>query len=145
VVLSPDGKTLQQWLPGTVSAIPGRVKFITVSGGGPALPDLSGALVTATLTGKVLSGGAGLANADIEICPTPVTMFKSSPCDSAVVRKRVTTDASGTFTFPELPISSYGFAIKPPGKQWLVLIGANCCAQMKANTTFDIGAVSIDK
>jgi hypothetical protein len=144
VVLSAEGKTLQQWLPGTVAAVPGRVKFIEVAGGGPALPELGGAPVTGTLTGKVLKGGAGVANADIEICPTPVTMFKSTPCDSAIVRKVARTDANGVFTFPDLPISSYGFAIKPPGKKWLVLIGASCCAQMKPGQTFDVGSVAID-
>lgn len=144
VVMSVDGKTQQQWLPGTVAAIPGRVKYIAVAGGGPALPELGGEAVTGTLTGKVLKGGAGVANADIEICPTPVTMFKSTPCDSAVVRKTAKTDANGTFTFPDLPISSYGFAIKPPGKKWLVLIGGSCCAQMQPGKTFDIGSVAID-
>ncbi|HUH00557.1 MAG TPA: hypothetical protein VML75_01100 [Kofleriaceae bacterium] len=144
VVMSADGKTLQQWLPGTVAAIPGRVKYIAVAGGGPALPELGGEAVTGTLTGKVLKAGAGVANADIEICPTPVTMFKSTPCDSAVVRKVARTDANGVFTVPDLPISSYGFAIKPPGKKWLVLIGGSCCAQMQPGKTFDVGSIAID-
>lgn len=143
VVLGADGALLSQWKPGTVPAIAGTVDALLLLAGGPALPEL-GEVQKGTITGKIIRGGQPVTSVDVEICESPLSMFQQSPCDSASFGRRVQTDATGTFRFDDIPIGTYGFAIKP-SDQWMVLIGADCCARMKPGSTYDVGSIPLDR
>ncbi len=144
VILDGKGKLLQQWKPGTVTGINGKIQMIAVAGGGPELPKLTEAAVGA-VAGKVLYRGKPVAGAAVEICESPLTMFRTSPCDSATVTRKATTAADGSFTITNVSIGSYGFAIRPKSK-WLVFIGSNaCCQKLEQGQTYDIGSITVDR
>lgn len=142
VILDKDYKLLQQWEPGTVAGISGKVAVGVVIGAGPTLPPVSAAAV-GTITGKVLKGGKAVGGAEIELCESPLTMFHKTPCESATLSRAVTSAADGTFTIANVPVGSFGFAVKPAG-QWIILIGSNCCTQLPAGGSFDVGAITLD-
>jgi hypothetical protein len=143
IVLGADDKLLQQWTPGTVAGITGKVTAIAVLGAGPSLPTI-GAASTGTVIGKVLTKGQAVANATIELCDMPLTMFEKTPCGSATTARTATTGADGTFSVADVPIGSYGFAVKTAGK-WLIMIGGNCCTEMQAGKSYDVGSITLDR
>jgi hypothetical protein len=67
VIFDGDGGLAQQWLPGTVAGITGKVTAVAVIGDGPTLPTLTAA-ATGTIVGKVLRAGKPVAGADLELC-----------------------------------------------------------------------------
>jgi hypothetical protein len=143
-ILGADGKLAQQWAPGTVAGINGKIEAIGVVGGGPTLPELTAA-ARGSVTGKIVSAGKPVAGADVEICESPLTMFQKSPCDSATVSRRATTGADGTFTLTDVSVGSYGFAVKPRSK-WLVFFGSStCCTTLENGQTYDVGSITLDK
>lgn len=142
VVLGADGELLQQWLPGTVEGVTGAITALAVVDDGPALPELRAA-VTGHITGKILRGGRAVEGAAIQLCNSPLSMFQKLPCESASFTAEATTGADGTFLLQNVPVGTYGFAIKPDA-QWRILIGGSCCNELQAGQTYDVGSVSID-
>jgi hypothetical protein len=142
VILDGDGKLVQHWEPGTVAGITGEVQSAVVIGGGPALPQL-GTAARGTVVGKVIQKGKPVAGATIELCASPSTFIDKTPCSDAPVSRTTTTGADGTFSLADVPVGSYGFAVKP-GKQWLVMIGSNCCTSLENGGSFDIGAINLE-
>jgi hypothetical protein len=143
IVLGADDKLLQQWTPGTVAGITGKVTAIAVLGAGPSLPTI-GSASTGTVVGKVLMKGQPVAGAAIEMCDMPLTMFEKTPCDSGITTHTATTGADGTFSVAAVPIGSYGFAVKTAGK-WLIMIGGGCCTEMQAGKSYDVGSITLDR
>ncbi|MBX3160616.1 MAG: hypothetical protein KF773_31915 [Deltaproteobacteria bacterium] len=144
VILDGDGALLQQWRPGTVAGINGKVQAIAVAGAGPELPELKAAAKGA-IAGKVIHNGKAVAGAVIEICASPGMMFRTSPCGDAIVSHRATSAADGTFTIPDVAVGSYGFAIKPRAK-WLVFLGGGgCCEKLENGQTYDVGAITLER
>jgi hypothetical protein len=143
-ILDASGKLLQQWEPGTVAGITGKIESLAVANGGPALPELTAA-ARGSVVGKVVSAGKPVGGAEVEICEQPLTMFQSTPCDSATVKRHTTTAADGTFKLADVTVGSYGFAIKPRAK-WLVFIGgSSCCTALENGQTYDVGSITVDK
>ncbi len=142
VIFDRDGGLAQQWSPGTVAGITGKVNAVAVIGDGPTLPTLTAA-ATGTIVGKVLRAGKPVAGADLELCDLPLTMFRRTPCESSTARYRATTAADGTFALPDVPVGSYGFAVKP-GAQWVILLGGSCCEDLTAGGRYDVGAITLD-
>jgi sugar lactone lactonase YvrE len=142
VIFDRDGGLAQQWLPGTVAGITGKVTAVAVIGDGPTLPTLTAA-ATGTIVGKVLRAGKPVAGADLELCDLPLTMFRRTPCEASTVRYRATTAPDGTFALPDVPVGSYGFAVKP-GAQWVILLGGSCCEALTAGGRYDVGAITLD-
>ena len=142
VILDGDGKVVQQWEPGTVAGIKGEIQSAVVLGGGPALPQL-GTAARGTVIGKVIRKGKGVAGAAIELCASPGTMFQKTPCGDASVARNATTGPDGSFSLADVPVGSYGFAVKPD-KQWLVMIGSNCCTELESGGSYDIGAIEVE-
>lgn len=143
-VVSADGKLLQQWLPGTVEGITGKVSVIAVTGGGPQLPT-PGAQVMGNIVGKVIRGGEALAGVKVELCESPFTMFQTSPCDSGTLVRTATTDAGGQFRLTDVPAGKFGFALQPKGEKWLILMGGDCCSGIKAGKDYDVGSINLDE
>jgi sugar lactone lactonase YvrE len=142
VILDRDGKLLQQWEPGTVQGIAGKVTAAAVIGAGPELPS-TGPVATGTVTGKVLQKGKALAGAKIELCASPSMMFKKTPCDDASLTRTATTGADGMFSLANVPVGSFGFAVKPAG-QWMIMLGSNCCTELEAGGSYDVGSITLD-
>lgn len=142
VIFDRDGGLAQQWLPGTVAGVTGKISAVTVVGDGPRLPELTVA-ATGAITGKVLRKGQAIAGAAVELCDTPLTMFRKTPCESSTRSYRATTAADGSFRMTDVPVGSYGFAVKP-GAQWIILIGSNCCTDLTAGASYDVGAITLD-
>jgi hypothetical protein len=142
VILDGDGKLAQQWEPGTVAGITGAIQSAVVVAGGPALPQV-GAAARGTVTGKVIRKGQAVAGAAIELCASPSTMFQKTPCDDASVARTATTGADGAFSLADVPVGTYGFAVKPE-KQWLIMIGSDCCTELEDGGSYDIGAINLE-
>ena len=96
-----------------------------------------------TITGKVLQKGKPLAGAKVELCESPSMMFEKTPCDDASLARTATTGADGTFSLADVPVGSFGFAIKPAG-QWMIMLGGNCCTELEAGGTYDVGSITLD-
>lgn len=143
VVLDADNKLVQQWKPGTLPDVNGTIEAMLVVGGGPALPKAQD-VVAGNVSGKVIRGGSPVATVDIEICESPSTFFKTSPCDDASFKKAGKTNEKGEFTFEGVPIGTYSFAVKG-GDKWAVMIGSNCCSDMKKGQTYDVGSIELKK
>ena len=142
VIFDRDGGLAQQWLPGTVAGVTGKITAVTTVGDGPRLPTLTTA-ATGAITGTVLRKGQRIAGATVELCDTPLTMFRKTPCESSTRSYRATTAADGSFRIADVPVGSYGFAVKPAA-QWIILIGSNCCTDLVAGGSYDVGSITLD-
>jgi hypothetical protein len=145
VVLDGTGKLLTQWAPGTIEALRGEVTHVLVMGSGPAQLPAAGAAATGTVTGKIIKAGSPVVGAEVQICNSPSLVFSSTPCGDKPFKQTVKTDAGGAFKVPDVPIGSYGFAIRPPGGKWLITLGSDCCTQMKKRQEYDVGTLKLDE
>ena len=68
---------------------------------------------------------------------------RKTPCESSTRSYRATTAADGSFRIGDVPVGSYGFAVKP-ATQWIILIGSNCCTDLVAGGSYDVGAITLD-
>lgn len=144
VILDASGKLAAQWKPGTVEGIRGEVDAIAVFGNGPTLPTLVAA-AHGTVVGKVLHEGKPVAAAAVELCPSPSMLVEKTPCAGAPVMRTATTGADGTFTIADVPVGSYGVAVRPK-RTWFVSWGnSDCCTALEDGGTFDLGALKLDK
>jgi sugar lactone lactonase YvrE len=147
VILDGDGKLVQHWTPGTVPGVTGKIETIAVAGNGPTLPELTAA-ARGTVTGKVVSKGKPVAGATIEICTSPaqLVMFEKTPCTGSAVSFTGVTGADGSFKIADVPVGSYGFAVKPK-RTWFVSSGGleECCTTMENGQVYDIGSINLEK
>lgn len=146
VILDGEGALVQQWSPGTVPGITGKIEALAVAGKGPRLPELTAA-VRGTVTGKVVSKGKPVAGAAIEMCASPVglSFTDDTPCGGAPVVYTGVTRADGTFEIADVAVGSYGFAVRPK-RTWFVTMGTDrCCPTLEAGGAYDIGALELDK
>jgi hypothetical protein len=144
VIWKTDGSTVQ-WKPGTIDQLRGKVETITVTQGGPTMPDV-GPQKKGSVTGKVLKDGAPMAGVQVEACESPATMFRTSPCNDKPVKFSGKTNDKGVFKFDEVPVGSYGFAIKPsPKDKWRVTLAFDCCAKLQDGKTYDVGSFDLSR
>lgn len=142
-ILGPgDAKT--EWASGAVSELSGEVVGIAVVGAGPAELPAAGPVKTGGLKGKILKGGAPVADADVELCPSPGMLFSKSPCAESRVKFSGKTDAQGEWQFDAVPLGAYGIAIKTEGK-WKITMGSNLGSEMKEGQVYDAGSITLDK
>lgn len=138
------GAARVEWASGSIPELVGDVREIIVFGAGPRDLPAGGPLATGGLTGKILRDGSPVAGTTVELCPSPSTFFTRSPCHEAPVKFVATTDAAGTWTVQNVPLGSYGLAIKN-GRKWSVTIMSDMADGMKAGQTYDTGSISLDK
>ena len=115
-----------------------------VFGAGPKDLPSGGPLATGGLTGTILRDGAPVAGTTVELCPSPSSFFTKSPCHDAPVKFTAKTDAAGVWTVENVPLGSYGLAIKN-GKKWSVTLMSDMADGMKAGAVYDTGSMSLDK
>lgn len=142
-MIDAKGNVTATWAPGTLPGVTGEITAVAVLGGGPVMPAAQAA-ITGAVVGKVLKGGQPVAGAPIEICESPSSMFRTTPCAEASIKFQSTTAADGTFRFEGVPATKMGFTIKP-GAQWVAFWGdSGCCAKLTAGGTYDVGAITLD-
>ncbi len=132
-----------EWKSGSVDELAGQVEVIGVVGAGPELPGEVGPVKTGGLKGKVIKGGAGVAETEVEICPKPNSFFKKSPCADSPTRRVATTDADGNFEITDVPLGAYGLAVKVGKKKWTVTFGSEYGSDMKEGQVYDIGSITL--
>ena len=56
------------------------------------------------------------------------------------------TAADGSFKIANVPVGSYGFAVKPK-RTWFVSSWGleECCTSLENGQTYDIGSINLDK
>jgi ligand-binding sensor domain-containing protein len=142
-LIDAKGNVTASWEPGTLPGVTGEITAVAVLGGGPEMPAAQAA-ITGAVIGKVLKAGQPVAGAPIEICESPSSMFRTTPCADASIKFQSTTGADGTFRFEGVPATKMGFTIKP-GAQWVAFWGdSGCCAKLTAGGTYDVGAITLD-
>jgi ligand-binding sensor domain-containing protein len=140
VILDAELKATQ-WEPGMFRELAGGVQVIAVVGAGPALPT-PGPKIAGDVKGKVLKAGKPVTGADIEICESPATMHRGTPCTEAIYQQAGKTAADGSFELKAVPLGKYRFAIKA-GAKWTVTFGGDCCTQLSPDSAYDIGAIQL--
>ncbi len=143
VLLDEKGKLLEHWPPATLPGVTGDISHIVVTGAGPSKLPRPQAPASGTVKGKVLKGGSPAAQADLELCNSPSMMFKTTPCEERQFKKTTKTSPAGDFSLPDVPIASYGFAVKPAGGKWVITLGSDCCSKMKQGQDYDVGAIKL--
>lgn len=141
-VFAPGGSSTK-WTPGTIPEAPGDIEDIVVLGAGPTLPAV-GEVRTGTVHGKITKkDGTPIAGKKMEICASPATMFQETPCTGAPFVATTTTTDQGDFTFENVPIGTYGFAIEIDGK-WSVSFMEDCCERMQPGQVYEAGSFELD-
>ena len=139
VIIDEAGK-VTSWTPGTVKNLIGSVNAIAIAGSGPELPKV-GPPALGAIVGKVIKEGEPLAGVAVEICASPSSYTKKTPCYKAPFMQTGKTDADGVFKFEEIPLGTYRFAIKA-GDKWSVTRD-DCCLKMKEGKIFDVGSIKL--
>ena len=143
VILGPgDAKT--EWPGGSMPELTGEIRRILVIGSGPAELPGAGAVRKGGLTGKLLRDGSALTNVAVEICPSPSMIYSKTPCADGAVKFSTKSDDSGVWTVSEVPIGTYGIAVKVDGK-WQITLGSNMGDGMKEGQVYDTGSLTLDK
>ena len=140
-VLPPGGGSTP-YAPGTIPEVPGRIEMIAIAGGGPALPAV-GEVRTGTVQGSIVKAGQPLAGATMELCPSPASMFRETPCTESPFHLTTKTTAEGVFTFENVPIGTYGFAVEVNG-QWAKSFMEDCCEEMQPGQVYVTGTFEMD-
>jgi hypothetical protein len=98
-----------------------EITSVIVGGDGPQLPPLI-EKPTGSLSGRIVKGGAPIANAPIEICVEYIGYFYDgpTPCSDQPFSRATTTDEQGHFTFEDLPAGNYVITIQSDG-EWTQL------------------------
>ncbi|NMC72134.1 MAG: carboxypeptidase regulatory-like domain-containing protein [Myxococcales bacterium] len=142
-VVAPGGASTK-WAPGTIPEAPGDIEDIVVLGAGPTTLPPVGEQRTGTVHGKITTkAGAPVAGKKMEICASPAAMFQETPCTGAPFVATATTTEQGEFTFENVPIGTYGFAIEIDGK-WSVSFMEDCCERMQPGQVYEAGSFEID-
>jgi hypothetical protein len=91
----------------------------------------------------VLRAGKPVAGAAVELCDSPLTMFTRTPCESSTAslprhhRRRRDVRAARR---ADRHLRLRGQA----RRQWIILIGGDCCTALTAGGTYDVGAITLD-
>ncbi len=142
-ILGPnDAKT--EWPGGSIPELTGEIRNMLVVGTGPAELPGAGNVRKGGLTGKLLREGSPLADISVEVCPSPSMIYSKTPCADGAVKFSTKSDASGVWTVSDVPIGTYGMAVKVDGK-WQITFGHEMGNGMKEGQVFDTGSLNLDK
>lgn len=144
VAVIVPGAPRVEWMSGSVPELLGKIGDIVVFGAGPPTLPKGGPQARGGLTGKILRDGAPVADTTVELCPSPSTIFTRTPCADAAVKFSVKTDAEGVWTAQDVPLGSYGLAVKN-GKKWSITLMSDMGDGMKAGAVFDTGSITLEK
>ena len=144
VTIFGAGGEKTEWASGAIPELVGNIEAIVVVGAGPTTLPTAGPLATGGLTGKLIKNGEPMAGVDVELCTNPSSYFKKSPCNEAPVKFETKTDASGNWTVTDMPLGSYGLAVKD-AEGWRVTMMSDLGDGMKAGKVYDTGSLRLDK
>ncbi len=139
-VMGP-GDENKSYASGSVLELVGNVKSVAIVGAGPTLPE-PGAVKKGGVAGKLLLDGTAVANAKVELCPQPSFFVKTTPCADSKVKFSGTSDASGNFTFNDVPLGNYNVAVEVNGK-WQTTWSTDFGVHMKEGSVYDIGSLKL--
>ncbi len=143
VILGPgDAKT--EWPASSIPELTGEIRSILVVGSGPAELPAAGAVRKGGLTGKLLRDGGPLANVVVEVCPSPGYIYSKTPCADRAVKFSTKSDDNGVWTVSEVPLGTYGIAVKI-GSKWQITLGSSMGEGMKEGQVYDTGSLTLDK
>ena len=71
-------------------------------------------------------------------------IYSKTPCADGAVKFSTKSDASGVWTVSDVPIGTYGMAVKVDGK-WQITFGHEMGNGMKEGQVFDTGSLNLDK
>jgi hypothetical protein len=80
----------------------------------------------------------------VELCPSPDMMFTDSPCADSPVKFVTTTDDKGVWTVAEVPLATYGIAVKLDEK-WQITLGERLGKGMQEGKVYDTGSLALDR
>ncbi len=145
VVIVDRGKALQ-WEPGVFREISGQLSLVYPVAGGPATLPAVGKKITGNVRGTIVRDGAVVPKAVVEICASPSSYFRGTPCARAAWKQVTESDNKGVFLFKDVPVGTYGFAIQG-GKKWAVVsrYSSKCCTKIQAGQTHDVGKLKLKK
>lgn len=142
-ILGPDdAKT--EWAGGSIPELTGEIRGLMVVGAGPAELPGAGAVRKGGLTGKLIRDGSPLANIPVEICPSPSMIYSKTPCADGAVKFTTKSDDKGVWTVSDVPIGTYGLAVKIDSK-WQITFGHEMGSGMKEGQVYDTGSLNLDK
>lgn len=144
VVIFGPGDARTEWPGGSQPALGGEIRSMLVVGAGPAELPGAGAVRKGGLSGTLVRDGNPLAGVAIEICPSPSMIYSKTPCADGAVKFSAKTDEAGMWTVPEVPLGTYGIAVKIDGK-WKITLGRSLGAGMKEGQVLDTGAMTVGK
>jgi hypothetical protein len=101
------------------------VEAVAVSGAGPTLPSLQPER-TGSVTGLIVTGSQPAADTKVALCSEQASMMFSGPhpCSDQPYSASTSTDASGRYTFADVPSGEYEVAwVGPDGSWYSYLIG----------------------
>lgn len=144
IVVSVAKGNDQVFPSGSIEGLSGKIRHLIVTGEGPELPKVSGELATGTLKGSVYLDDGKFANTTVELCPNPNMFFTRTPCAGEKPRFTTKTDAEGNFSVSDVPLGSYGVAVKVKGRKWQMSMFGDLGSQMKADETYDVGDIRLE-
>lgn len=102
--------------------IANQIDSLLVMGPGPRLPEHV-EKAPGGLSGKLLNGGAALANARVEVCVEEMGILYSgaTPCTDQPFTQSARTNAEGQYAFENLPPGFYTITFQTPDGKWSVL------------------------
>lgn len=143
VVIAPGAPRIE-WLSGSVPELVGKIDGIVVFGSGPATLPTGGPQAKGGLTGKIVRDGAPVVGVTVELCPGPSTFFTRTPCHDSAIKFTTKTDDTGTWTVQDVPLGTYGLAVKN-GKKWSITLMRDMGDGMKTGEVYDTGSITLEK
>ncbi len=136
VVFGTDGKPTF-YKAGSAPAVSATINSIVIHDAGPTLPAV-GEVQFGRIKGTVQRrGGAAVATATVELCAAPAMMMRKSetPCQGQPYQRTTTTDADGGFVIDQVPLGTWGFAVRESAGATWSISRRDYCAQTKPGET----------
>ncbi|MDC0669052.1 carboxypeptidase-like regulatory domain-containing protein [Nannocystis radixulma] len=113
-VIDGDGRKLAEWTLGALPGLAGSVEQIAVVGAGPSRLPAPRKPHTWEVVGRLTTykgRGEPLANAAIELCPSPA---HDDRCPPGPFTRTAKSAADGSFRLPEVAYGDFSIVVRPP-------------------------------
>lgn len=138
VTVTGGGLPRVDWPLGSLPEIAGSVRAFAVLGAGPSSIPGAGEVRTGGLRGRIMRDDAPMGGLDVEICPNPDYIYTKTPCTGSPNRLKAKADSDGVWTIKDVPLGSYGVAVKV-GRSWQITMGAVVREAMQEGVVLDTG------
>ncbi|MBK8262688.1 MAG: hypothetical protein IPK80_15310 [Nannocystis sp.] len=138
VTVTGGGQARVDWPMGSLPEIAGSVRAFAVLGAGPSSIPGAGTVRMGGLRGRIMREELPVGGLDVEICPTPDLVYTKTPCTGSPNRLKAKADSDGVWTLKDVPLGSYGVAVKV-GRSWQITMGAVVREAMQEGLVLDTG------